>query len=191
MIDRRRFAFMGLAGLAAASFSSVFLGGCSVESIWVMVQGYVPVGIAAFEAILALVAPVMSPFLNTIAMEVQAAFSVLAAAINQYISAPATSKATLAQKVALALNDLIDNLQKFAGALGQGSNPIVTLATKLLAIIVSTLLSFVGSITTNPTPAARVRQIINVGAVRRSKKQFITEFNETLKAGGHSELSIH
>jgi len=151
------------------------------------------VGISAFEQVLALVAPLAAPGIDAIAELVKAGFASLAAAIDAYLNAPAADKATLAQKVILIFQDISANIQSFITALGQSSNPIVKIAVALINIIVSTIEGFLQQIM--PTPPANATfkvggRTIEVPPVRRTRKTFISQFNEACAASGHPELEL-
>src|SRR6516164_10342155 len=105
---------LGAGVLVLASGVTLSLEGCDV---WSEIEQWVPTGIAAFEQIVTLVAPVAAPGIDAIAEAVKAAFSVLAAAVDQYRNAPADQKATLLQKVILAFNLVSTNLQQFLNAI--------------------------------------------------------------------------
>jgi hypothetical protein len=187
-MNRREVIFSGLAVAAGGLF-----GGCNASNVWKDIQTYVPVGIAAFESILTLVAPLQAPGVDAIAELVKAAFAVLAGAIDQYIAAPAASKSTLIEKVSLALADVIANLQKFAAAVDIGINPIVSLALNLLTLILSTLNGFLGQLPSTPESNARLAgpKKLKITPVFRNKKEFIKEFNDEVEQNGHPELTIH
>jgi phage-related protein len=192
MQTRRKFfqllIFLGTLSLAPLSFL-----GCNATTVWQQIQLWVPVGIAAFEQILTLVAPLAAPGIDAIAELIKAGFASLAAAIDQYLNAPAASKDTLAQKIILIFNDITANIQSFITALGQSANPVVKIAVALINIIVSTIEGFLNQIMPTPPAPATLkvgRETVTVNPVKRDRKQFVADFNEVCNANGHPELDI-
>jgi len=184
---------LGAGVLVLASGVTLSLEGCDV---WSEIEQWVPTGIAAFEQIVILVAPVAAPGIDAIAEAVKAAFSVLAAAVDQYRNAPADQKATLLQKVILAFNLVSTNLQQFLNAINvPGSSPIVKIVLGLVNIILSTIMGFVNRI--QPTPAtAAVRltlsgQSVNVTPVVRSRAKFKSDWNAACVQAGHPEMQVN
>jgi len=183
------------AGVLALAGTGMELGGCSLGSVWAQIQAWVPAGIAAFESVVTLVAPLAAPGIDTIATTVQAGFAALAAAVNQYLNAPAASKATLEQKVLLIFSQLQGDLQAFLSAVNvAGTNPIVKIVLGLISIIVSTITGFLGQIGTPPvTPASLTLggSTIAITPASRNRAQFVKDFNAACVAAGHLELEIH
>lgn len=196
-MNRREFVGTLSAGAAALALSgaSLELEGCNPTSVWTQIQQWVPVGISAFESIVALVMPLAAPGIDAIAEMVKAGFASLASAIDDYLNAPAAEKATFAQRVQLILTDLGNNIQAFLTAIGQSSNPIVKVAAALISILVNVIAGFLNQI---PGPAAfKFRTELHVGstvipvvATNMNRSTFIAAFNEQLNASGHSDLDI-
>jgi hypothetical protein len=190
-MNRRQFATS-----AALGFAGILLAGtegCNSEDVWHEIEGWVPVGIQAFESVVALVAPLAAPGIDAIATMVEAGFSAVAAAIDAYLNAPAADKATFAQKLILAFQSLTGQIQNFLTALGQSSNPIVKVAVMLIGIIVSTIEGFLNQIMPAPPANATFKvgeRTIEIPPVRRSRKTFISQFNEQCVASGHPELEL-
>lgn len=193
-MNRREFAgHLATGGLAVA----VLGGGLSLEgcSVWTEIEQWVPVGIAAFESVVVLVAPLAAPGINALAETVKAGFASLAAAVDSYISAPAAQKATFLAKVQLIFEDISQNLQAFLNAVNVGtSNPIIKIVLGLVNIILSTIAGFVNRI----TPASSIKttslkmggQVIVVTPKLRNKNQFKKDFNAECIADGHPEAQI-
>lgn len=192
-ITRRSFAKVsGLWILALASIGSVFTAGCD---IWSQIQAWVPAGIAAFESVVTLVAPLAAPGIDAIAELVKAGFASLASAVNQYINAPAADKATFKQKVLLILSQLTGDIQNFLSSVNVGAtNPIVKIVLGLVAIILSTIQGFTNAIGASAVTSASLRMagvMVSVTPVKRDRKRFVSDFNGALVSAGHPELQIH
>jgi hypothetical protein len=190
-ITRREFAKLtGVGSLALAGTGALALEGCDV---WNEIQAWVPAAISAFEQIVTLVAPLSSPAIVAIAQTVEAGFSALAAAVNQYINAPAASKATFADKVRLIFSQLTGDIQAFLSAINESANPVVKLALALVSIIVSTIMGFMSRIGTSvASPSLKVGAVVvSVTPAQRNRKQFVSAFNSACTAGGHPELQIN
>jgi hypothetical protein len=190
-MNRRQFvtnAGLGFTGILLAGTE-----GCNATDVWNEIQAWVPVGIQAFESIVALVDPLAVPGLQAIVTMVEAGFSAVAAAIDAYLNAPAADKATLAQKLVLVFQSLNSQIQNFINALGQSTNPIVKIAVMLISVIVSTIEGFLGKIMPTP-PAPATFQVgahsVTIPPVLRNRKQFISDFNEQCAANGHPELEL-
>jgi len=187
-MNRRKFVG-ALTGAAILAGTTITLEGCNV---WADIQAWVPAGIAAFESVVTLVAPMAAPALNTIATTVEAGFSALAAAVNQYINAPAASKATFKQKVLLIFSQLQGDLQAFLAAVNiEQTNPIVKIVLGLVEIIVSTITGFLEQIGT-PVAAPTMKlggASLTISPVQRNRKQFVAAFNAA--CAGHQELWIY
>jgi hypothetical protein len=167
--------------------------GCNAVDVWHQIELWLPVGIAAFEQVLNLVAPLQAPGIDAIAELIKAGFASLSAAIDAYINAPAADKATLSQKVILIFNDITANIQSFITALGQSANPIVKIAVALITIIVSTIEGFLKQIMPTPPAAARFkvgREEITIQPVVRTRKDFIAAWNEQCRVDLHPELVL-
>jgi hypothetical protein len=198
-ISRRKFNGYLSGGVLLAATGGVPLFGmytCSSStSVWTEIQQWVPVGISAFESIIALIVPIDSPAIDAIAEMVKAGFASLAGAIDDYINAPAADKASLGARVQLILTDIGNNIQAFLTAIGQSANPIVKVAVAIISIIVNTIAGFLGNI---PGPVAlKFRTELHVGAttvpvvpVRMSRASFISAVNEELNGAGRSDLNI-
>lgn len=186
--------FIKLVGFGTVALTTVGLESCNIGGIWSQIQVWVPVGIAAFEQVLALVAPLAAPGIDAIAELVKAGFAALASAVNQYINAPAADKITLKAKVLLIFSQLSGDIQSFLNAVKvEGTNPIVKVILGLVGIILSTISGFISQI--GPTPAPASLRLggasVQVVPVKRSLKQFKSDFNAALVDAGHPELQIH
>jgi hypothetical protein len=191
MLTRRN--FIGTLSAAGIGALTIPLVECNSTDVWHEIEQWVPVGIQAFQSILALVAPLAAPGIDAIAQLVEAGFASLSAAIDAYLNAPAADKATLSQKIILIFNDITNNIQSFLTAIGQSSNPIVKIAVALIQIIVSTIEGFLKQIM--PAPPVPVsfkvgRDTVTVVPVVRSRKDFIAAFNEECIASGHPEAKL-
>ena len=105
--------------LVAAGSGSLLLEGCTVGGVISEIKAYVPIGIAAFNGVVALLTTVgiIPPGTGTaIAMLValvKNGFADLMAAIDEYNNAPASSKTTLLAKISLILSEVSQNIGKF------------------------------------------------------------------------------
>lgn len=190
-MNRRKFVGSLASGAAAIALAggSLELAGCNV---WAEIQAWVPAGVAAFESVVTLVAPLAAPAINTLATTVEAGFSALAAAVNQYINAPAASKATFKDKVLLIFSQLQGDLQAFLSAVNiDAANPILKIVLGLVDIIVSTITGFLTQIGAPvPAPTMKLASVsITISPVKRDRKQFVKAFNAACV--GHQELWIY
>jgi hypothetical protein len=180
VISRRR--FFGLAGLTALSVAEVnYLFTCNPTDIWHEVEAWVPVGIDAFDEIVSLVLPLESPAIEGIAAMVKAGFSAVAAAVDGYLGAPASEKATWKQKLLLALTELGDNIQGFLTAIEQSNSPVLKIIVALITVLVDAISGFSNTITgtsTNFRAEFHVAgTIITVKPVLMNRATFISNFN--------------
>lgn len=194
-MNRREFGRIAGIGVLAATVggSTIALDGCNV---WTEIEQWLPTGIAAFESVVVLVAPLAAPGIDAIAEAVKAAFAVLSAAVDQYRNAPADQKATFLQKVTLAFELVSSNLQQFLSAINVAStNPIIAIVLGLVKIILSTIMGFVNRIAPSSSTASRSMkmggQSITVTPVLRSRAKFKADFNSELVAAGHPELQVN
>jgi hypothetical protein len=193
-LTRREFVELGLVSTIGGS-TLLTLEGCNATDVWHQIETWVPVGIDAFDSILAIVDPLMAPGAAAIALLVKAGFASLASAIDGYLNAPASEKTTWAAKVKLILSQLGTDLQSFLSAVNLSGNPIVKVVVALVQVIVDTIAGFLGKV----VPAAassfpqtfRVgRETIHVEPMLRDRKKFVAAFNNACVANGHSELQI-
>jgi hypothetical protein len=167
--------------------------GCNASNVWTDIKTWLPTGIASFEAIMMLVAPLAAPGIDAIAEMVKAAFAVLSAAVDQYIAAPAAEKQGWLAKVQLAFTDVTQNIQQFLTAVGASANPVVKLVLALATIILSTISAFLTKIGPTPAPVTLKlgSQSVTVVPVLRNRKSFVGDFNAACVDAGHPELQLH
>jgi hypothetical protein len=176
--------------LFAAMGSAMGLTGCVFsESVFDSILTYVGIGLQAFAVIVSMI-----PGLGAaapIAAAVNAAFTAIQAAVNEYETAPATQKTTLLGKIVTAINAAIDQLQAFLAAIPTLPAALDTVIVALTKIIVSTLEGFLSKLPTSVAPAktATLRGQ-TVAPVMRSEKQFKHDFNEELVAAGYPQLQL-
>jgi hypothetical protein len=191
-ITRREFNLIcGRGTLAlAAGGSALLLDGCSV---WTEIEAYVPLGIDALTSIVDLLDPALAAAVDAAAGTIKAEFNQLAAAVTDYLNAPAADKATLKEKVATILTSIGNHFQGFLNALG--SSPKIAIVVKLVKIILDTLAGF--GLRIGGTAATALHGSLVGGAhrvavvpVKRSKREFISAFNREITADGHPELAI-
>lgn len=183
---------------AVGSVDVLVMYACSQNptDVWHEIEAWVPTGISAFEMVISLVDPLMSPAITAIAELVKAGFADLAAAIDSYINAPAADKQTWAQKVKLILTALGNNIQSFLSAIQLSGNPIAKVVAVLIQVIVDTISGFVNNI---PGLAAQAsfKTEFKVGDITvivhptvRDRKSFVAAFNEACNSTGHPELRL-
>jgi hypothetical protein len=185
----------GMLLASAGMLEMSMLKSCSATDVWHEIEAWLPTGIDAFDTILAIVDPVMSPAIDAIAALVKAGFASLSAAIDSYLNAPAVDKATWAQKVKLILQDIGANLQNFLTAIGQSGNPLVKTIAVLIQVIVDTIAGFLNQIIPSVSSAFRSEfrigeTVIQVTPTTRDRKRFVEVFNNALDGIGHPELHI-
>jgi hypothetical protein len=198
-LTRRNWIQQSGVALAAASFGTITfsMAGCSVMSA---ISAYVPVGLAAFNGVIALLSsvglipPGTSTAIGLIVAIVKAGFADLLTAINEYNAAPAASKVSFEQKISLVLTDIGDNITKFMDDVSSSlaTSTVGKLVVGLVSLILSTLAGFAGQL---PAPAAGRKtyavagQAVTPRAI--SVKEFKKEYNQLVGAGGHPELELH
>ena len=191
-----RRAFIGHLAFAGVGFSALAaVEGCNATNVWSDIHNWIPVGIDAFDSIVSIVDPIMSPAIDAIASLVKAGFASLAAAVNSYLNAPAADKATWGEKIKLILSQLGTDLQSFLTAIGQSGNPLVKTIVALVQVIVDTIAGFINSIGTPAAGAFRAEfhvgsDRIVVVAAYRNRKRFCEVFNNALDSIGHPDLHI-
>ena len=163
---------------AYAILGTAFVTGCSAESIAAAI-------IASFGQVLNLLKNAGVPTNNVLIEAAQAALSAFSSAYDAYQAAK--SQGNLAALEAAAQSAL-SSVQAFLQETNIGG-PIAQVAVALLEIILSTLASFLPS--TAPNSAMRINgQTTAIVPVKRTRKQFVSAFNQACVANGHSELKI-
>jgi hypothetical protein len=190
MQTRRQFGKMVGTGALALGIGELTMG-LSCSSIFSDIETYVPIGIEAFESIIAIITPAEATALSGIITIVKAAFADLAAAVTAYENAPAANKATLLGKITTAINAVMTAIQEFWS---QANLPDGTLAATIegvLQVILSTLAAFlplVGS-TMDTRYQERLQKLphqITFTPAKRSQKQFKAAVNVVFSSHGYA-----
>lgn len=171
----------GAAGLALAGAFS--LDGCTAQTAIDELEQWVPVGLAAFDGIAAIVDSVFT----TIATTTDALWAALSNAISlyQHSTDPTTTKL---DKVIAALDALSGRLTQALAALPVSIPAAVLSAAKLgLALLIATLKNIQAKLEPAPTPVpANVKAAIGTTAPATSKKDFVNKWNAIMAANGLS-----
>lgn len=199
-MNRRSFAQkLGSGMLALGALTQLtFLTACSVFD---NILKYVAVGLQSFQAVVDLLAGagVIVPGLGTVIDAaialVKAGLADLQVVVTAYENAPADQKATLLQKVSLALAIAEANIQQFWSELKIPDAKLSSLVKGLLEIILSTLAGFGTQLPPPPTSAVldkmkSVPRGLTVTPIKRSASQFKKDFNGVLSAGGYSQYAV-
>jgi hypothetical protein len=196
-ISRRQFCghLTGGAILAVAGVGEIgWMYACNKVDVWHEVEAWVPMGIDAFDSIITLVDPIMSPAITTIALLVKSGFTSLSSAIDSYLAAPPADKVTWQQRVKLILSGLGADMQSFLTAIGQTGNPIINLVVLLVQVVVNAVSGFVNAI--GGTPAAFPKKFtmgahsIRVVPTLQDRDQFIVSFNGACDKVSRPDLHI-
>jgi hypothetical protein len=201
MMNRRQFTGHLVTGAAVVAIGAegFVLTGCTAASIFAQIQAYVPIGLLAFQGILAVIAPFV-PMAGGIAIIVgliKAAFSDLSAAVSEYQSAPAADKATALGKIKVVLGVIADQFQKFLSDLNLGSsNPLYLIVAGIVKVILSALAGFAGQLPGTPVAIKmsiqmRDGSVVQVTPKLMSIKQFKAAYNAVAVNGGHPEIELH
>jgi hypothetical protein len=189
---RRQFGKMVGAGALALGIGEISMG-FSCATVYTDIENYVPIGLAAFNTIITLIDPPLATVLAPVIVLVKAAFADLTAAITEYNNAPAAGKTTLLGKVRLAIQAVIDNLNKFWSDANIPDSPLASMIVGVLQIVVSTLAAFLPLI--GGTVASK-KVAKEIPIVPRTKKQLAksvvkSDINAVFVKYGYSANQIH
>jgi hypothetical protein len=200
-LTRRGFGKLSLSALALFTSlgSLVVTTGCGIVADLLK---YIPVALQAITGIVSVLTGggiALSPLVNEIIRDAQAAFANLSADITAYENAPAVDKTTFLGKVSTALAIAEGNIQQFWAALNIPDAVIATVVAGVLGVIVSTLSYFASQLPTPaPSPALAAMQakrgaipgskLLNVPAKKRSLKQFKSDLNS---AFGNTGVKVY
>jgi hypothetical protein len=187
----------GAAGLALVGAGGLTMVGCSVFN---QIKLWVPIGITAFGSVVnmlqsaGIINPVEGSTINALILTIKAAFAQILSDISQY-QAITPAPVGLLQKIKDGLEIVVTNIQTFLNTISVANNPIISLVTGLIQIILSTISAFQGqlpaAVAAHPVRSFSVKgQVIIVTPKHRSEKQFIKDFNATCVAYGHPEGAI-
>lgn len=184
------FAALALTALLPVSL----LTGCDAGSLFAQILAYVGVGLQGFSAIVNLLVgagvinPVEGSAIAAAIALVNAGFLALQKAVQDYNAAPADQKATLLEKISLAIATLRNDLGSFWDALKISDPKMSALVAGLLEVILSTLAAF--AIKLPPAPAQLSRRVAAVQPRERSEKQFKKDFNRLLDEAGYGQYRL-
>jgi len=176
-MNRRQFTGHLVGGLALAG-TSLTLEGCSAISD---LQSWVPVGLAAFDG----VAAVVDSVFTTVATTVDALWAAVNAAIAyyQHSTDPVTTRL---DKLIAALDALASGLTQAVAALPVSIPAgVLTAAKAILALTIATLKSIQARLEPTPTPVpAAVKLAIGGTAPAKSKRDYVKQVNAICAANG-------
>lgn len=192
MTNRRSFLKLCSSGTLAIGLGITSMA-LSCASIFADILKYVPVALQAFTAILDILSgggiAIGADAAITMAINlVKAGFADLQVFVQQYDSAPAADKSTLAGKIATGINLVIGDIQAFWVSLKLPDSDLAAIVQGLLAIILSTLEGFLPSL---PAPVSAAALTVHIGKAiaytpqKRSVKQFRKDFNAQLAKSGY------
>jgi hypothetical protein len=185
MITRRNFIKVSSGG--ALALGTMATTGFSCSSVFTDISTYVPIGLQAFEEILALISPAEATLLTPIITEVKAGFADLAAAVSAYNNAPAANKATLEGKIATAINAVIGELQQFWNDTNLPDGSLASTIAGVLQIVLSTLAAFLplvgGALAMGRKQLARA---LPITPQKRTQKQFKSDVNAVFAKYGYA-----
>jgi hypothetical protein len=191
---RAGFSFGTLWLALASGTSAFFMSGCGVFQD---IIDWEPVGLFSFNAVVTLLqgAGLVNPVMNPLIVAVRAAMADLLKDAQNYVSTTPPPSGVL-QKLEIALTDIISNIKDILSQIAV-SNPILSLVTSLVMILVSALESFLNQVQTKmgnrkmarpPLTLKISNQTITVVPKKRTLSQYKTEWNSSVDAAGHPEL---
>lgn len=177
----------------AGAFSTLELEGCSAESIFTDIKNWVPVGVSAFNAILAVLTGngiIISPVVGVIENAIQAAFNAITAAVAEYQSTNPPPTGAL-QKVEAAIQAVTDQFGNFLAALSIPTAGIFTLVKNLVSVILSTIAAFAAKLPASlairfgstMTSFRLNGQLVQVTPKERSRRRFKRDWNSVVESG--------
>ncbi len=197
-MTRRDFGLsLGVGALA----SGFILEGCGANSatVFAQIEAWVAVGEKAFAGIVTLLGPFLPPGAQALIALVNAAFTTLLAAVQEYLNSPAAGQPAILPKIEAALQAIADNIQMFLTALNITGNPIVAVVIGLAQLILATIAGFLNAlpVAAGGAKTYRVRSVVTVGGVsaqvipkRRSLSSFRGAYNSIAESNGHSEIDL-
>ena len=188
MLTRRQFTSR-LMAYGSMLYLSAFMVACS---LWSDVLNWIPVGEAAVNSILAVLAGngvAITPAIQQIVNLIEAGFNALTAAVKEYQSTTPPPVGALA-KVQAAFKDIVDNFGTFLQSLTV-PNSILGIITGLAGIVLSTIGAFVnklpqmaGAKTAMLASSIKINgTAVPVTPHQRSTGGFRHDFNAVLDAG--------
>jgi hypothetical protein len=186
-LTRRQFTVNGILTAFLAFTSGLWVAGCATLESYIVVAKNAIKGIAAVLSTAGIAVPFLTPIL--------AAFDTVASAAVEYDNAPAVDKATTGEKLSVVLQTLIDNVGTFFADLNIPAGSLLSLATGIITLVLSTLAGFATKL---PAPVVAARrqamvshQAITVAPKIISQKEFKKEVNALAVLYGHPEIVLH
>jgi hypothetical protein len=174
-MNRRRFLLSSTAATALLAGSSVTLVGCNALD---ELTNWVPVGLAAFDGIVAIV----DGPLTAIGTVVDSLWAAVSNAINLYEHSTDPKDTTL-DKVIATLDALAGGLSQALAALPVSIPAGVLAAAKAgLALLIATLKSIRNKLQPSPAPATYTTAIVVTPA--KNAKDFVKLFNNIMQTNG-------
>jgi hypothetical protein len=199
MKSSRRSFLQGLAAFFIVLFSSLsFLTGCNATTIFQTILAWIPTAEKAFAGIVTILGPFLPPGASAIIAEVNAAFQVVVAAVNEYLNAPAADKTTFLDKLRVALQAVSDQIQAFLNAINIPGNPIVAVVLGLAQVIISTIEGFLnnlpvpvgGKVLTMQAALHCSGATVVVVPKLRNDSSFKKDFNAICEANGQTSIEL-
>jgi hypothetical protein len=191
VITRRNFGKLVGAGALGGTLGMTTMG-LSCGSVFTDIENYVPIGLAAFQEIISLVAPAEAAVLAPIIAIVKATFADLTSIITQYQNAPAADKATWLGKVKTAVNAVIAELQQFWNDANLPDGGLASTISGVLQIILSTLAAFLPAIGgAVAVSAKKLGKTLPVVAKKRSTKQLKLDINAVFMQYGYTGHQVY
>lgn len=184
MMDRRDFIHKATIGtLSLASIASGFMiGGCNAVTD---LENWIPVALTAVSQIVKLLGPLVPAPVSAAIVIIQAAFSALLTAIQNYKK----GSGVLAD-ISSAIAAAEAAFQSFFATLSVPSGLLATIEG-LAAIILSTIQAFANEINPTPAPTLAVNgKAVPFSSKKRSLRQFKADWNTECVSTGHPEAEL-
>jgi hypothetical protein len=186
MLSRRRFNLLLL-----ASGAMMFTGCPSLTTVEGDLNAWVPLGLDAFDGVLALFDPPLAAVLAPVSSLVIAGLNSIETAIATWQAADATQKPGLLGGIIAAIQTAETAIGNFLAAVGVQA-PALLVPAKALATIILGLLQFFANKLSGSAPTAASTVTVNGGAIQveplnLSQPKFCAKFDAKADALGHPE----
>jgi hypothetical protein len=207
IMERRQFlevsgkGALGVAVLTATAGTAGFvMEGCTltVDKILTDIENWVPVGLAAFQAIVTLLDGAAAPLAPIVSI-ITAAFNQVVADIKMYQAITPPPAGALAS-IEAALQIIVTNFQAFLSSLNITDSKLVTLVIGFAEIILNTIAGFAAQLGSTSTALhVEVAKTVTVSgktvAVTAStntltRRSFKKAWNKVAVAGSHPECEL-
>ena len=181
---QNRRSFMKTAGMVSGTALTVgpLLGLSTCSTVEQDIMNYVPVALTAFSEIITLINPAEAAALAPIIADVKIALADIQAAVVAYENAPAANKATLACKIATAIQVAQNELQKFWSDLNIPDAGLAAVIAGILQIVLSTLMAFVPALNCSAPPPASEKKALKKTVAFTPKKRSVVQFKKDINA---------